>query len=162
MKISLIVGMNENGVIGKDNKIPWHLAADMAHFKETTMGHPIIMGRKTFDSIGRPLPGRQNIVVTHNPGFSHEGIQVANSLDSAIALAIVSHVSEIFIIGGQAIYEAALPKADRIYLTLVHGHMAGDKHFKYDSGQWKEISRQSHKADDKNEYDYDFIVLERR
>jgi dihydrofolate reductase len=162
MKISLIVATDEKGVIGKDNIIPWHMPADMAHFKETTMGHPIIMGRKTFESIGRPLPGRQNIVITHKPDFSHEGIQVANSLETAIALAVVSHVSEIFIIGGQAIYEAALPKVAKIYLTLIHAEIPGDKYFKYDASQWKETSRQSHKADKDNRYDYDFITLEKR
>jgi dihydrofolate reductase len=162
MQISLIVATDKKGVIGKDNALPWQMPADMAFFKKTTTGHPVIMGRKTFESIGRPLPDRQNIVVSHNPNFKADGVQVAQSIDKAIALGVVSHVNEIFIIGGQAVYEAALPKAQKIYLTLIHTDVDGDKHFKYDPAEWTEISRQSHKADAKNPYDYEFIVLVRR
>jgi dihydrofolate reductase len=162
MKLSLIVATDEKGVIGKDNIIPWHMPADMAHFKQTTLGHPIIMGRKTFESIGRPLPGRQNIVVSRQPDFSPDGVQVAHSLDQAIALAVVSHVKEIFIIGGQSIYEEALAKASKIYLTLIHTDVEGDRYFKYEPSEWQEVSRQHHKADADNPFSYDFIVLEKQ
>lgn len=161
MKISLIVATDKKGVIGKNNALPWRMPADMAFFKENTMGHPVIMGRKTFESIGRPLPGRQNIVVSHNPDFQPDGVQVAGSIDKAIALGVVSHISEIFVIGGQAVYEAALPKANKIYLTLIDADVDGDKQFRYDPAEWREVSRQAHKADAENPYDYQFIVLER-
>jgi dihydrofolate reductase len=162
MHISLIVATDKQGVIGKDNVIPWNMPADMAHFKQTTLGHPIIMGRKTFESIGRPLPGRQNIVVSRQSDFSPLGVQVAHSLDQAIALAVVSHVKEIFIIGGQSIYEEALAKASKIYLTLIHADVKGDRYFKYEPSEWQEVSRQHHKADVDNPFSYDFIVLERQ
>jgi dihydrofolate reductase len=161
MVISLIVATDEKGVIGKDNIIPWNMPADMAHFKKTTTGHPVIMGRKTFESIGRPLPDRQNIVISRNPEFKAEGVQITDTIERAIALAVVSHVKEIFIIGGQSIYEAALPRADKIYLTKIHADMGGDRFFEYKKNEWRLVSTEKHQKDDSNPYDYDFILLEK-
>ena len=154
--------------------MPWHLPAELARFKEVTMGHPIIMGRKTHESIGRALPGRTNIVVTRNKGYRAEGCRVAGSLDEAIELAKKSEggsaaqtskkfrrPKEIFIIGGEQIYKDAMPKLERIYLTKVDATIDGDKFFYYDPKEWKQVSSQKHPADDKNQYDFEFTVLER-
>lgn len=162
MKISTIVAVAKNGVIGKEGGMPWHLPAELIHFKEVTMGHPIIMGRKTHESIGRVLPGRTNIVITRNKDYSAEGCQVVDSLANAIEVAKKSEgADEIFIIGGQQIYEEALPLLDRIYLTKVDAEVEGDKFFKYNPSQWTEISSEPHEADDKNQYAYEFKILER-
>ena len=163
MVISTIVAVAENGVIGAENSLPWHLPAELAHFKELTMGHPIIMGRKTHQSIGRTLPGRTNIVVSRNPEYTvAEGAILVDSLDKALAKAKAVDKEEIFVIGGEAIYTEALPKLDRIYLTKVKATVDGDKYFKYDSKDWRQLSSQKHSADEKNRYDYEFVVLERR
>jgi dihydrofolate reductase len=162
MIISLIVATDEQGVIGKDNQIPWNMPADMAHFKKTTVGHPVIMGRKTFESIGKPLAGRQNIVISRQDKIDQEGLQVTDSLDKAIALAVISHANEIFIIGGEGVFSEALPKAGRIYLTIVHAKVDGDRHFHFDASEWEEVSHEAHQSDDKNSFAYDFIVLERK
>lgn len=161
--ISFIVAVADNGVIGKDGAIPWYLPADLAHFKQTTMGHPIIMGRKTYESIGRALPGRTNIVITRNRNFHAEGCMVTSSINKAIRIAKSTDGSdEVFIIGGREIYALALPLAGRIYLTLVHTRVQGDIFFKFDQAQWQEVTRETHKADDKNFCDYELIVLERK
>lgn len=163
MDVSLIVAVAENDVIGKENGIPWYLPADLAHFKQTTMGHPIIMGRKTYESIGRALPGRYNVVITHQKKYNaSDECRVVNSLDQALNLNEVKTDSEIFIIGGQEIYAQALPLAGRIYLTQVHTRVQGNKFFKFDQAQWQEVTRETHKADDKNFCDYEFIVLDRK
>lgn len=124
------------------------------------MGHPIIMGRKTHESIGRPLPGRTNVVVTRNNNYTAEGCIVVGSLDEAISKA--GNGNEVFIIGGSTIYEQALPLADKIYLTRVKANVSGDIFFKLDESGWKQISSDKHQADDKNQYDYEFVVLERQ
>ncbi len=163
MSISLIIAVSENDVIGKENGIPWYLPADLAHFKRTTMGHPIIMGRKTHESIGRALPGRYNVVITHQKDYkAAEDCQVVHSLDEALSLPKVKADPDVFIIGGAKIYNQAVPIANRIYLTRVHTKMEGDKFFKLDESQWREVSRQEHKADNKNMYNYNYLVLERK
>jgi len=147
-------------MIGKAGKIPWKIPADWAYFKNTTIGHPIIMGKATYEGIGKPLPGRKNIVVSNTEGYKAEGCTVVNSLPEAIKAA--GEDEEIFIIGGASIYEQALPITDRLYLTKVHANPEGDRFFKYNESDWLEVSKEPHKADEKNEYDYDFTVLERR
>lgn len=161
--ISAIVAVAKNGVIGKEGGLPWYLPAELARFKEVTMGHPIIMGRKTHESIGRALPGRTNIVITRDNSYkAAEGCIVVGSLDEAIEQAKKSEGSEeIFIIGGASIYEQAMSLLERIYLTKVDADIKGDKFFKYDSTQWKQASSEKHFADDKNQYDFEFTALVR-
>jgi dihydrofolate reductase len=155
--------MAKNGVIGKEGGLPWYLPAELARFKEVTMGHPIIMGRKTQESIGRALPGRTNIVITRDKGYkAAEGCVVVNSLDEAIEQAKKSEGSgETFIIGGASVYQEAMSMLDRIYLTKVDADIKGDKFFKYDPSGWRQTSSEKHSADDKNQYDFEFTVLER-
>lgn len=139
-ELSIIVAMTPERVIGKDNALPWHLPEDLAHFKQTTMGHPVLMGRKTYEAIGRPLPGRQNIVVTRDRGWTAEGVEVAHGLEEAIGRA--RHDREIFVIGGAQLYAAALPRATKIYLTTVHARVAGDTLFPpLDEQRWRQVSR---------------------
>jgi dihydrofolate reductase len=157
MGLSLIVARASNGVIGKDNQLPWHLPADLKHFKAITMGKPIVMGRKTFESIGRPLPGRQNIVVTRNPDFTASGITVVHSVEAAITAA--NETEEIMIIGGTELYKLSLPLADRIYLTDIQQDFDGDAHFPSLDSQWREVSREDHVSDDG--LSYSFCVFER-
>ena len=157
--ISIIVATANNGVIGKSGALPWYLPADLLHFKETTMGRPIIMGRTTHESIKKALPGRTNIVISRNKSYKAEGCEVVSSLTEAIENA---GDGEVFIIGGASVYEQALSLADRIYLTNVHADIDGDKFFKYDSSDWRQVSAKVHLTDDKNQYDYDFLVLERK
>ena len=159
--LSLIAAIARNGVIGIDNRLPWHLPADLRHFKELTTGHTVIMGRKTWESLPgkfRPLPGRRNIVVTRNAAFRAEGAVVAASLPAAMALA-ESGVA--FVIGGAELYAAALPLADRLDLTEIDADYAGDTHFPaIDPGRWREVSRQSHH--DESGLGYAFVTYERR
>lgn len=162
--ISIIVAAAKNGVIGKTNALPWYLPAEMAYFRDKTTGHPIIMGRKTHESIGRSLPDRTNIVITHDRNYkaANKSI-VVGSLEEALKNAEKAPGSdEIFIIGGEAIYEQALPKADRLYLTKVEAEIDGDKFFMFKPAEWKQISSQKHIADDKNQYPFEFTVLERK
>lgn len=161
MRISAIVAMSENQVIGKDNSLPWHLPADLHHFKQVTLGKPIIMGRKTYESIGRPLPQRQNIVITRDIHFSATGCWVVNSIEAALEAA--SEQEEVFIIGGAHLYTQALPLITCLYLTIIHKKIEGDTFFPpINKSEWKEISKKNYQADDKNMYSYSFIVLERR
>lgn len=162
MRISAIVAMAKNGAIGKAGEVPWYLPAELARFKEITMGHPIIMGRSTHESIGRALPGRTNIVITHNKKYSSAGCLTALSIDEALDLAKKSDgADEIFIIGGQSIYQQSMSILDRIYLTEVDSNIAGDKFFKYEPKHWREVSSQEHPADEKNKYAFNFKVLDR-
>lgn len=157
--ISFVVAMARNGVIGKDNQLPWRLPADLRHFKTVTMGKPIIMGRKTFDSIGRPLPGRTNIVVTRDPAYRAEGCVVAHSIEAGLAAA--GDAEEVMVIGGADFYRQLLPRTDRIYLTLIDAEVEGDTWFpELDPARWHERSREDHVADADNPYPYSFIVLE--
>ncbi|MDP2656538.1 MAG: dihydrofolate reductase [bacterium] len=156
--LSLIAAVGKNRVIGKDNGLPWHLPVDLKHFKDLTTGHTVIMGLKTYESIGRPLPNRINIVLTSDTSFTTPGCLVAHSLDEAIGLA---H-DDAFIIGGANLYAQALDRVGRMYLTCVHASPDGDVFFpEFDITQWKEVSREEHKADEENEYDYSFVTLEK-
>ncbi|MBI3318945.1 MAG: dihydrofolate reductase [Candidatus Omnitrophica bacterium] len=156
MTVSLIVAVSRNGVIGNEGKLPWRLPADLKRFKQLTMGHPIIMGRKTFESIGKPLPGRTNIVITRQKNLQACGALVAHSLEEALRLC--EKEQEAFVIGGASIYPEALGQADRIYLTEVHADFEGDARFQLDRAGWKEASREDH-FDETSGCFYSFIEL---
>jgi len=159
MKISIIAALTKNYVIGLKNQIPWHLPADFAYFKKITLNKTVIMGRKTFESIGKALPQRENIIVTHNPNYKAKQCKIAVSLKDAIRQATTK---EIFIIGGQSLYREALSLADQLYLTFIDIDCKGDRFFpKIDMHNWHEIKREQHKADMNNPYDYSFVVLAR-
>ena len=160
MRLSLIVAMAKNRVIGSNNQMPWHLPADFAYFKKVTLGHPVIMGRKTFESIGRPLPGRRNIVVSRNPAFRAEGVDIMTSLDAAIK---ACQNTEAFVIGGATLYAEALPHADRLFITEVDASPNGDTLFpSLDKNLWREITRARREADENNIHAMQFVVLERK
>lgn len=166
MKVSLIVAVADNGCIGINNALPWYLPEDLKYFKRMTMGKPIIMGRKTFESIGKPLPGRTNIVITNNAQYSHEGIKVARSLDEALkiaeAIAVIDGKDEVMVIGGAGIYALCLPRADRLYYTKVHAAVNGDAFFPaVNWSEWKLGAQEDHQASDNNPYDYSFCVYDR-
>jgi len=154
--------MAKGRVIGKDNQMPWHLPADLQHFKKITMGKPIIMGRKTYQSIGKALPGRKNYVISRDDSFQLGAAEVISSLDTALQLA-GNDTEEIMIIGGGRIYETMLPRADRLYLTFINLDVEGDTFFPdYESqATWQQVSFESHLADEKNPYNYSFVTLER-
>lgn len=163
----MIVAMAENRVIGRNNKLPWYLPNDLKYFKQTTMGKPILMGRKTFDSIGKPLPGRANIVITRNKQWQAEGVKVVHSLEEAFSLAEsiaeIDGSNELMIIGGDQIYQSALDRMDRIYLTQVHAEVEGDAFFpELDWQAWQEIAREDFAAEGPNPYDYSFVVYDRK
>ena len=159
-KISIVVAISENNAIGKDNQLLWHLPADLKHFKEITSGHPILMGRKTYDSIGRPLPNRRNIVITRQANLSIPNVEVVGSLNEAITLCNLE--KEIFIIGGAEIYTQALALSDRIYLTTVHQKYDADVYFpEINKNEWKEIAKVYHQPDEKNNVAYTFSTLDR-
>ncbi len=158
-RVSIIVAVAQNGVIGVNNALPWRLAEDLAHFKRTTMGHPIIMGRKTFESIGRALPGRRNIVVTRNRDWQAAGVEAAASLDAALALC--STEPEAFIIGGESLYAEGLGVAQRLYLTEVHRSYVGDARFPSVPGQFREVARQAHRSSADPLLQFDFVILDR-
>ncbi|MDT8397294.1 MAG: type 3 dihydrofolate reductase [Pseudomonadales bacterium] len=166
MRLSLVVAMAANRVIGRNNGLPWHLPEDLKYFKRVTLGKPVIMGRVTFESIGRPLPGRTNIVVSRNPAFRAPGVQVVHDLATAQALCETlpgtDGEQEAMVIGGAEIYRQALPQADRIYLTEVHAHVVGDACFPdFDRNNWREVAREDFDATDANPHAYSFLVLER-
>lgn len=161
MEISIIVAAAQNDVIGKDNRLLWRLSNDMKHFKALTTGKTVIMGRKTFESIGRALPGRRNIVVTRNDDFRAEGVEVAHSPDEALEAA--GPDGEIFIIGGGHLYNHFWDKADSLYLTRVHTVIDGDTQIPVVSpAEWTETDRECHDADEKNEYRHSFITYRRK
>ncbi len=158
--ISLIVAVSANGVIGRGDELPWHLSDDLKRFKRLTLGKPIVMGRKTFESIGRALPGRQNIVLTRQSEFAADECDVVSSIDAAIATP--GDAGEIVVIGGGEIYKLFLPLAERIYMTRVHIDVDGDVRFpKLVDELWQESERENHDADDLNEYEFTTSVLER-
>lgn len=162
MIVSAIFAVSENNVIGKGNDLPWRMPADLKHFKNTTMGHPVIMGRKSFDSIGRPLPGRHNIVVTRDRNFRAEGVSVVHSLREAVEIAGADRPEEVFIIGGAQIYKKAFPYCDRLYMTRIHTETEGDVFLpEVDFSAWKLISEEKHLPDEKNIHDYTFRIYER-
>ncbi|WP_070963166.1 type 3 dihydrofolate reductase [Vibrio sonorensis] len=159
MNISMIAAMAKNRVIGKDNQMPWHLPADFAWFKRCTMGKPVIMGRKTYESIGRPLPGRPNIVISRDASLSIEGVTTVTSIEKALEVA--GDVEEVMIIGGGAIYKACLPKADKLYVTYIDADIDGDTQFPEWEQEYKETYSEQYLADEKNAYNMRFVVLEK-
>jgi dihydrofolate reductase len=160
--ISAIAAMAENRAIGINNRLPWHLPADLKHFKALTSGHPILMGRKTYQSIGRPLPHRMNIIITRDLEFQAPGCIVVNSIEQAVGVAEVEDSNEIFIIGGAEVYQQLMPHIERIYLTIVHHAFEADTFFpEIDMKEWREVAREDHVADEANEFDFSFITLEK-
>jgi dihydrofolate reductase len=162
MIVSAIVAAGTNGVIGKDNELPWHLSGDLKYFKRKTLDHHVIMGKNTFFSIGFPLPKRTNIVLTRDPYFVADGIYVAHSVYEALEIAYDAEDDEVFIIGGAQVYHAAMNYLDKIYLTRVDVSLEGDVYFPALSpDEWKMVSEEKRPADDKNDHDYSFRVYER-
>jgi dihydrofolate reductase len=158
--ISIIVAASTNNVIGAKGKLPWRVSSDLKRFKALTMGKPIVMGRLTYESIGRPLPGRQNIVITRQADYVADGCDVVSTIETALNAA--GDVDEVMIIGGAHIYRAFLPRADRIYLTRVQAAVEGDAFLPVISAhEWREIAREQHAADASNEFDFIFTILER-
>ena len=154
--ISLVAAMAKNRVIGKDNQMPWHLPADLKHFKAVTMGKPIIMGRKTYESIGRPLPGRQNIVISRDPNYQLPGCDTATSFNAALEL--IKQQNEIMVVGGGQLYRETLPLANKLYLTFIDLSVEGDTQFPaYEHLSLRETKRESHQADENNPYNYTFV-----
>jgi dihydrofolate reductase len=161
--ISLLVAASENNVIGKDNQLPWHLPNDLRYFKNQTWGMPILMGRKTFESIGKPLQGRKSIVITRNLDWKQEGVEVVHSLEAAIEKAEASGVKEIFVIGGAEIFKTSFSRAGRIYLTRIHHQFEGDVFFPDLAGaEWKLVQERFCPADAKNAFAHSFQVWERK
>lgn len=164
MKIALIVAASQNNVIGLNNQLPWHLPEDLQYFKAVTMGKPILMGRKTYDSIGRPLPGRVNIVLTRDNSWSAQGVEVVNDLESAIAVAkktcTATGADELMVIGGEQIYRKFLPAANKLYLTKVEAEIEGDAYFpNIDEKKWQQVAEKI--PEKAGNYAYRFVVLER-
>ncbi|WP_341662278.1 type 3 dihydrofolate reductase [Vibrio sp.] len=159
MIISMIAAMADNRVIGKDNQMPWHLPADFAWFKRCTIGKPVIMGRKTYQSIGRPLPGRLNIVISRDSSLKFDGVTMATSIDDALSLA--GDVEEIMIIGGGAIYQTCLDIASKLYITYIDTQVEGDTCFPKWSEDYQETYSETYLADEKNAYDMRFVILEK-
>ena len=161
MILSLVAALGNGRVIGIQNRLPWRLPADMRHFRRVTLGKPVLMGRKTFESIGKPLPGRLNIVVTQDPTYRVEGVTVAHTIDEA--LAAVGDAAEVMVIGGASFYAQLLPRAQRLYLTLIHHDFEGDAFFPaFAREEWREVDRIDHAADADNPYPYSFLILERK
>ena len=153
--------MDRNRVIGRGGALPWHISSDLKNFKKITMGKPILMGRKTHDSIGKPLPGRENIILTNNKKYLAEGCTVKNTLDEVYSYC--EEQLEVVVMGGAILYSQTLDKAEKLYITEVNASVNGDTLFpEYKSSQWREISRESFNADENNEFDYSFTVLERK
>lgn len=159
MKLSAVVAVSENDVIGRDNELPWHLPADLAHFKRLTMGKPMLMGRRTYESIGRPLPGRRSLVLSRG-GFRAPGVETVASLEEAIARA--GDVPELVVIGGADVFRLAMPRLDVLYLTRVHARVEGDTFMPpMDLSQWREVSREWRAPDERNPLPMSFVTLER-
>ena len=161
MRLSIIVAMDDNQLIGKDNALPWHLPADLGYFKKTTTGKTVLMGRKTYESIGRPLPNRRNVIVSRNEAFKAEGCEVVASIEAALELA--KSDDEVMVMGGASFYEQMLPSVDRLYITQIEGVYEGDAHFPtFDKELFVETFRQSHTPDEKNQHTYHFTILDRK
>lgn len=166
VRIVFVVARAENGIIGRDGKLPWHISADLQHFKRLTLGKPVVMGRKTYDSIGKPLPRRTNIVITRDTSWQQPGVVVAHDIPTALALAYEdahrTGTDEVSIIGGGELFQALMPEADRIYLTEVHGDFQGDAVFDLDLALgWREVSRERHPAESPGGPDFSFVTLDR-
>ena len=161
MKISLIVAMASNRVIGLNNQMPWHISADLKKFKKITLGSPILMGRKTYESIGRPLPGRTNIIISRNPSYRQPNCLVFNDINKA--LESCSEANEVFVIGGADFYKSMLKVADTLYLTQIHQEFLGDTFFpELDASQWAEVEREDVQYDSDVAFSYSFLKLEKR
>jgi dihydrofolate reductase len=161
MIISIIAGMDKNRLIGQGNRLPWRLPADMKHFRRHTLGKPVLMGRKTFESIGKPLPKRTNIILTHDRDYQAEGCVVTHSIEEA--LDATSDCEEIMIIGGASIYKLFLPRTERLYLTYIHDCFEGDIYFPaFNLTDWQEVKRVDCQPDEKNPHPYSFLFLHRR
>ncbi len=160
MTISLIAAISRNGIIGQGDGLPWHLPPDLKHFKALTVGKPVIMGRKTYETMAGPLPDRRNIVLTRQRDYSAEGAEVVHSLEEALAR--VSGETEVMVAGGAAVYETAISQADRMYLTFIHHEFPGDTEFPaYDEEEWVEADREDHPANE-HPYAFSFVLLERK
>jgi dihydrofolate reductase len=160
--IAAIVAMAENRVIGINNQLPWHLPADLRHFKELTTGHAILMGRKTHESIGMPLPNRLNLIMSRDPAYTAEGCTTVTSLDEALTEAAKHNHTQLFVIGGAEIYQLLMPQINQLHLTIVHQQVKGDALFpSIDQRQWKEIDKVRHEADEKNPIAYSFVTLKK-
>ena len=163
MRVTLIAAMAENRVIGRDNALPWHLPDDLARFKQRTEGHVVIMGRRAFESVGRPLPNRRSIVITRKHDYHPPGAEIARSLEEALERARETKQDEVFILGGAEIYTVALPEVDRLELTIVHADVSGDTLFpECDLDEWSLIDEQRHEADPRHAYAFSFRTYERR
>lgn len=161
MTISIIVAMTADRVIGRDNTLPWRLPADLRRFKRLTLGHHLVVGRKTWESIGRPLPGRKMVVITRQRDFRADGVEVVHSVDDALAVARENGEDEVFIAGGEEIYRQTLARAHRLYLTRVHATIEGDAFFpECDAAAWTEVEREDRAADEKNPHAFSFITYE--
>ncbi|MBI2312538.1 MAG: dihydrofolate reductase [Betaproteobacteria bacterium] len=159
-RISIIVAVARNGVIGRDNKLPWHLPADLKYFKALTLGHHLVMGRKTFESIGKALPGRTSVVVTRQPGYRAPGVIVAGSVEQALAACAAD--TEVFVIGGAELFAQILERANRLYFTEIQRDFVGDVLLpEFDRSQWREVSRERHRVDGPGGLEYHFVVYER-
>lgn len=159
-RVTLILARARNGVIGRDNAMPWKIPGEQAYFKRVTMGHPIIMGRKTWESIGRPLPGRRSIVVSRNASYTAPGAEVVTSLETALAACAAA--SEVFVIGGAELYRLALPFADRLRITEIDADFDGDTHFpEIDRARWRETQREHHLPDELRNFGFDFVTYDR-
>ncbi len=160
MRVCLVAAVAANGVIGRNGALPWHLPEDLKYFKRLTFGKPVVMGRKTWESIGRPLPGRHNVVVTGQSGYTADGATVVQSPDAALSL--LESEPEVMVIGGGGIYRAFLERAERLYLTEVDVEIDGDARFpEFDRSEWREVSREAYGADERHAHDYAFIRLDR-
>ncbi len=164
MRISLIAALTPARVIGKNNQLPWQMPADLQYFKKITLGKPVIMGRKTYESIGKPLPGRKNIIITQNKHFSAPPeCQIVYSIREALDLDSVKDCEEVCVIGGSEIFARTLPLANYLYLTFIETDISGDVYFpEWDKSQWREISREHHLRDAENPYDYSFVVFAKK
>ena len=155
--LSIITAMDQNRLIGRDNALPWHLPADLAFFKKTTLGKPILMGRKTYESIGRPLPGRQNIIISRDPNYRIDGCDTATGIEHALEM--IKNQPEAMLIGGSSLYQQTIDLADKLYITFIHSQFEGDAWFpEIPSQNWVESAREDHSADDKNAYNYSFVT----
>ena len=163
MKLSMIAALAANNVIGRDNQVPWRLSTDLKRFKALTMGHHLIMGRKTYESVGRPLPGRITVVITRQPDYAAEGVQVVHTLEEAVRIAAQAGDEEAFIAGGAEIYAQAMHRADRMYLTRVHAEVEGDTWFPDfdDVSEWQLVDAEHFDADENNEYPFSFLTYDR-
>ena len=161
MRLSIVVAMDDNHLIGKGNELPWHLPADLVYFKKITTGNSILMGRKTYDSIGKPLPNRRNIVITRNPDISIPDCEVVDSIEKA--LSITQDEEEIMVIGGANLFEQLLPEVNKLYITRIEGEFEGETYFPhYDENDWLELSCESHQPDEINKHAYHFITFKRK